>query len=621
MEKNMENNKLASEIYNQFENATSFIDNLNLRKEIARCINFYEGRQWNMDDDIADFPKIVLNIIKQIGQVRGSGLQENTYSFLVDSSNEKSVRKIQDFMKRLHFKLKMREKDRKIIKDVYKKGTGISYFYWDAQGRDILSKSGGKLKAELVDIRRFRVADPYIQDLQEQEWVAFVSRERIDALIRQYDLDEESLSEDGEDYTTLTEKPVYDDVKKNLAFVNVYTKFYRNNEGQVFYIITTKDVVLDGPAPLNPFYKSKNDEEQPNTTSLQDNKKTNDKLEEAVFNLYPFASLVFDERDNCFYGIPGILENIETQKSINQHFSVYDKGIQDNVLGGFVMRRGILGDQELTTDNGQIIELDMMPNENWSNLFGRIPVNNIPTDALNYSQNLLGVVKSVNGATNVQIGQSDYSGQSGKQTQMLIERARENTTDLAQTFNDFKVRQAEIMFLFAKFFYDNEPFVVIEHGKDSNTVVADYKKEPFNGNEFLDDDVDFNIQVTPSQQMSEASLMQILSLSIQTGKIELFDYVDMVPEGYFPNRLELKKKLQQGNMVIMKQMEQKNEQLTEIIQTMTKEFNKFRKDLENFDVVVKENQNLKNMLVEMAAKNIGMDKEQTKKIVEKTQEQ
>ena len=46
------------------------------------------------------------------------------------------------------------------------------------QSRHLMSKSG-RLKAEVIDIRNFRVADPYIQDVQEQEWVIFVTlRER-----------------------------------------------------------------------------------------------------------------------------------------------------------------------------------------------------------------------------------------------------------------------------------------------------------------------------------------------------------------------------------------------------------------------------------------------------------
>ena len=245
--------------------------------------------------------------------------------------------------------------------------------------------------------------------------------------------------------------------------------------------------------------------EEPNSTSLQDGKEIKN-YPDVAFTLYPFASLVFDERDNCFYGIPAVLEYIETQKSVNKHFSVYDKGLDDAVLGGYVYRNGVLGEQEITADNGQTIGLDMQVGERWNDVFGKIPTNNIPSDALNYSINLLGVLRNVTGTTNVAIGQADYSGQSGKQTQMLMDRAKENTTDLAQAFNDFKVDQVEIMFMFAKFYYDNEPFVEIEHGKDDNRIIGDYTgKNSFNGNEYQKDDVQFDLQVSPSQALSEAT--------------------------------------------------------------------------------------------------------------------
>ena len=70
---------LAYQLYEQFQNGTAFIDGLELRKDIKRCINFEAGKQWNMDEDVEDFPKITLNVVKQIGKVRKSGILQNEY--------------------------------------------------------------------------------------------------------------------------------------------------------------------------------------------------------------------------------------------------------------------------------------------------------------------------------------------------------------------------------------------------------------------------------------------------------------------------------------------------------------------------------------------------------------
>ena len=615
--KNTEVNKSAQTISDQFKNASGFLTQLSLFKDIERSINFYEGRQWNMDADISEYPKIVLNIIKQIAQVKHSGILGNNYAFLVDSDSPLSTRKIEAFLKRLHYQMKIKRKDRKILKDVFKKGTGIMYFYWDKDTRSIMSKSGGRLKAEVIDIRNFRVADPSILEIQEQEWVAFATRERIEALEAQFPKVKGKLVADADLNTVGTQKEPYDeDVKKQ--FVTVYTKFFRNEDGEVCFIKATDTEILEKETFLNPTYNGKKKEE-PNSTSLQDGKEIKN-YPDVAFTLYPFASLVFDERDNCFYGIPAVLEYIETQKSVNKHFSVYDKGLDDAVLGGYVYRNGVLGEQEITADNGQTIGLDMQVGERWNDVFGKIPTNNIPSDALNYSINLLGVLRNVTGTTNVAIGQADYSGQSGKQTQMLMDRAKENTTDLAQAFNDFKVDQVEIMFMFAKFYYDNEPFVEIEHGKDDNRIIGDYTGENlFNGNEYQKDDVQFDLQVSPSQALSEATLTEILGLSVQSGQIDISDYIDLIPDGYFPNRVELKHKLQQGTLAIMKQMEAKLQQAEQVMQQMAQQYNKtmeeYTKKIHTVDNVIRENQALKEMLANIESKKIEKNKEVAKKII------
>lgn len=615
--KNTEVNKSAQTISDQFKNASGFLTQLSLFKDIERSINFYEGRQWNMDADISEYPKIVLNIIKQIAQVKHSGILGNNYAFLVDSDSPLSTRKIESFLKRLHYQMKMKRKDRKILKDVFKKGTGILYFYWDKDTRSIMSKSGGRLKAEAIDIRNFRVADPSILEIQEQEWVAFATRERIEALEAQFPKVKGKLVADADLNTVGTQKEPYDeDVKKQ--FVTVYTKFFRNEDGEVCFIKSTDTEILEQETFLNPTYNGKKKEE-PNSTSLQDGKEIKN-YPDVAFTLYPFASLVFDERDNCFYGIPAVLEYIETQKSVNKHFSVYDKGLDDAVLGGYVYRNGVLGEQEITADNGQTIGLDMQVGERWNDVFGKIPTNNIPSDALNYSINLLGVLRNVTGTTNVAIGQADYSGQSGKQTQMLMDRAKENTTDLAQAFNDFKVDQVEIMFMFAKFYYDNEPFVEIEHGKDDNRIIGDYTgKNSFNGNEYQKDEVQFDLQVSPSQALSEATLTEILGLSVQSGQIDISDYIDLIPDGYFPNRVELKHKLQQGTLAIMKQMEAKLQQAEQVMQQMAQQYNKtmeeYTKKINTVDNVIRENQALKEMLANIESKKIEKNKEVAKKII------
>jgi hypothetical protein len=595
---NYNDKDIVYQVHQEFEHATSFTDSINLRRDIKRCVNFEQGNQWNMDDDVKDFPKITLNIIKQIGKVRKSSILQNEYGYLVQTNDLKSVRKIQDFLKHLSEKLKLKAKDLKAVNDTFTKGTGVIYFYWDADKVSFLSKSGGCLRAEVIDIRRFRVADPYIQDLQDQEYVIFVSRERLDSIKAKYGVE---VPPTAEDYTHETEKHVTSENPKQ-DFTNVYTKFYRNDEGQVFFVITTETHLLKSPTALNPFYEGSS-KEAPNTMSTMDEIKEK-KLAKEVFGMYPFASLVFDERDNSFYGIPGALEIIETQKSINQHFSVYDKGIQDNVLGGFLHKRGVLGEQEITTENGQILQLDLLPGENWQNVFGRIPVNNIPTDALNYSSNLLGVVRQVSGASNVQIGSADYAGQSAKQTQMLLQRAQQNSNDNALIFNEYKKEQAKLMFLFSKFFYDNEDFAVVEHGYMKDNMRTYEGAEKFDGTKYAGKDVMIDIRVGPAPSFSEFSSMELLGMMVQSGQAPLEVYLTNLPDGYVNNKQELLDLIKNNSQQQIQQLQQQLQQAQQVMEQMSKAYQETQKEIGNVDVVVQENMRLKTMIADLSSQAI-----------------
>ena len=128
-----EPDKQARKIYDEFKNGEAFKNSIDLDKAINRSVMFENGFQWKMDQDIEEFRKITLNIIKQIKQVHQSNILQNEYSYLVNSTNFESIRKIQDFLKFLSMKLRLRILDLKALNDDFTKGTAIMYFFWDTQ--------------------------------------------------------------------------------------------------------------------------------------------------------------------------------------------------------------------------------------------------------------------------------------------------------------------------------------------------------------------------------------------------------------------------------------------------------------------------------------------------------
>ncbi len=573
---------------------------LNLETEITRSINFVEGRQWTNASGTEDYPKIVLNYLKQIMKVRQAGILQNDYSFLVNTLRFEDTRKIQYFLKHLYNENRITKKNIKVIADNFKKGTSGLYFYWDNDARSTLSNKAGRLKSEVFDIRQLVVADPEIQDIQEQEWLIYTIREKVGALKYKYPEKEEYIFPDGHNPNAGTQREQTGvDVDDELT--SVYIHYYRNKDGQVCYTIHTEYCMLEEETALNPGYKSKDLEEVPNTLSNNDEKEEI-KYDERVFGLYPFAVYVMDERDNIFYGVPGAYELIEAQKSINAHFSTYDYALAQNVLGGFVMRKGVLGEQEITTDNAQIIELDVLPNEDIKKAFGRIPVNNVPSDSLNYGNILVSNMRAATGSTNVQTGQADYSNQTARATEMLLARARENSGDYAILFEEYMKDIGQIMFMFSKFYYENEEFNITEHGNTKDT----YINETFNGNEYQNEQINFDIQVSPSNSFNESVLQQLAMMSVQTGNLKMLSVLKMLPYNTFPSYQELLGELQKEDttQAIMQKQEETIKEMQKVMQQMATEYQKSQEMLATMDTVVEENLRLKEDMAKVYASAI-----------------
>lgn len=595
--------KKTERVHTLFQNGQSYKRSIHLMRDIERSINFVEGRQWTNQNGTEDYPKITLNYLKQIMKVRQAGILQNNYAFLVNTLKFEDTKKIQYFLQYLYNTLNIRKKNLKVVADNFKKGTSGLYFYWDNEKRAMLSETQGNLKAEVFDIRNLVVADPEIQDIQEQEWLIYSFREKVGALKEKYPNFKDEIYPDGYNELKDTQKEqAGEDMDDELA--SVYVHYFRDEIGEVCYSIHTENLELQSAEYLNP-YREGNKKEKPNTLSTQDKKEDNEEYD-AIFGLYPFAVYVMDERDNIFYGLPGAYELIEAQKSINAHFSTYDYAISQNVLGGFVMKRGVLGDQEITTDNAQILELDMLPNERLSDVFGRMPVNNVPGDALNYSGVLGNNLRAVSGATNVQMGQADYSNQTAKATAMLLERARENTSDYAILFEEYMTDIAHVMFMFAKFYYDRKEFNIVEHGNEKDTNIEFTDDQAFIGDDYTMDFMDFKIQVSPSESFNETILQQLAMMSVQTGNLKMLSVLKMLPYNTFPSFKELKDELQKEDMTqqIIKAQEEQLVEAQKVMQQMSMEYKKMEEKMFVMDNIVRENLRLKEEMATVYNKSI-----------------
>ena len=70
-----------------------------------------------ISEDVSDFPKITLNIIKQIGKVRQSNILQNEYGFWLALMTKRAFVKFKIFLKYLHEVCGIKKKDLKVLAD------------------------------------------------------------------------------------------------------------------------------------------------------------------------------------------------------------------------------------------------------------------------------------------------------------------------------------------------------------------------------------------------------------------------------------------------------------------------------------------------------------------------
>jgi hypothetical protein len=187
-------------------------------------------------------------------------------------------------------------------------------------------------------------------------------------------------------------------------------------------------------------------------------------------------------------------------------------------------------------------------------------------------------------------------------------------------FNEFKREEAEIMFLFSKFFYDNEDFSVVDHGFKQDNITTYEGMNKFNGQDYMGKDVMIDIKVGPAASFSEFSSVELLGLMVQSGQAPLEVYISNLPDNYVNNKQELLNMLRNNSQKQIQQLQQQLEQSKMIMDQMNKQYQKTQKDMQNIDTVIQENARLKSMMAEITAKMYEQNSSQAQKNAEMTKE-
>ncbi|MBQ3019137.1 MAG: hypothetical protein IJD77_00940 [Clostridia bacterium] len=602
------NEEQVTSLWQDFEHAKSYQENLSLHSQIPINVDFYEGRQWPAKTtETKDIPRPVVNIVKFITRNKKASIVGAPVSIVFTSNRNPSLaQKLTEFNKTIENEMEMDDIRNKKVQEGIVKGTSVVHYYWDSEARGELGDFEGGVRAEIIDPLNTFFANPQEQDEQKQKWIMIASRVEISAakemMSDEYKANKELvLPDDADSHYT-------DEVEQDGSkLCTVLTRYYRQ-DGEVYYERAVKSTMLHDGIPMTPVTSQIDDENREKLNDnysddkmddgedkLQDLPKEHDGKSEKKFSLYPISVYNYEPREKSIYGIGEVEGIIPNQKALNFIFSMQLLSIQNLAMGKWIVKKGALK-QRINNAPGQIIT-DYTPyGVKGISRSDEPPISNAP---MQFSEMLIANTRVVTGSTEVMTGEAQSSGQSGQAIANLQAQALKPIQELRERFLRSCKKEAKIIKQFYELFYEGKKFEY--KNKDDQFV-----EEEFSGVEMNDTIFDISIEAGAGTPYSETLVISLLTEYLQAGYIDYETYLELLPAQVASFKATLLKKVKEGTTA---QLKQTQEQLTALqeqvqqyqayIEQLAKQLQAQGKTVDSVERVVNENRRLNATLAEL----------------------
>ena len=475
-----------------------YFERTNLKDYVQECQRFYNGNQWpdNNDDNMI---RTQINIISYGSNSKASKINGTPQYITFTSNNGTDCTHLQRFDEYNLKKLQETTFNFQTILDSLNNGTANTYFRWDEDDTSYKGIYKGGLVQEQTDVLRFAVANPYIENIQNQKWVMFWYKAEIEAvrdLIKRDNKEEEKrlrkmVIPDG---VEAMNNPEYNEDSISHGLVTVYVRYFRIN-GEVYHTMSTKNVdIYEYPRALSPIankslkprikelieehkkelekqYKNYDEEEKyykildykidyedliSQITSHESFEEEAYKKIKEKFNLYPFARLVLYKINNSYYGRSDIKDRIPSQKAINFNLSMMSKCIENNAYNKIFVKDGALNGQEITNEPGQVLTDYTKMTNGWGIKFAESQP--LPNGVADFTDRMIDMVRTFGGFNQVMDGSITNQNISGYALQQQIKQSNSTIEQQQQIFWAYLQDKAAIRLLFYKFYVDEATY-------------------------------------------------------------------------------------------------------------------------------------------------------------------
>jgi len=598
----MDKEQKITQIWERYQNSSSYLDVLGLTDKIPKCVKYYEGNQWPAATErTKSLPRPVINITKYVARNKKAGVLSTPVKIMFNAEDGTDTKIINVWHEYIEKELRMKDIDSRAVEEGAKKGTYVYHYYWnpDKEGYDATAQGGAEV--ELLEPLNVRVANPLDYDEQKQKWIIIVSREELDAIkdiAKAEGIDPDLVTTDQSDSSYMEEE------QKGTDYVTVLTQ-YTKVDGQVYFEKSTKEVIFQKKRPLTPDVQGamaklsegeehESKEEDEAETGLAGTKSDIENKNEYKFNLYPIVIGNWEYRDKSIYGIGEVETLIENQDIINRNIAYQIKARRDMSLGGWMKKKGALQEGETISNAPNQIITDHTQGNDWG--IKPIPVNNIPQDGMQYVDALMTLIRTTTGATEVMSGEVIGSNMSGAAISALQSQARMPLEELRQRFWRVKEKQALILMLFYRIFYTKRSFTVYEYGDDGKKHNVKYQFDP---SQIQNKKFDVVATAGAGTTYSEITRLQLLENLASSGQITLEELIDMAGDELLGDKEELLEKIRLRKQSQIVMLTQENEQMKLQLQQAAEVMSEQNKAVAQASQLVNTNRNLNMTILEL----------------------
>ena len=400
------------------------------------------------------------------------------------------------------------------------------------------------------------------------------------------------------------------------------TRYFRVG-GEVYYEKATKSAIINKPTPLAPDVEAamkylgfeSEDGEEP-TEDAPNNSLPDGKDGEALQTerikapLYPIVVGSYEYREGSIYGIGEVEGLIPNQKAVNFQFAMSLLNSQELAWGKFIVLPNALKGQVITNEPGQVLT----DHTGTGKGIAKMQEQTIHGEPTKLATEMIQLTRSVTGASEVMSGEVVSASMSGAAIAQLQAQASQPIEELADNFRIVKEKQGKVVAQFLKLFYierefsyeSDEPMldemgnpVMDQLGRPMRESVK--RSAVFSSSEYANVDFDVVAEAVAGTKSSAAGDIQLLEALFSQGKISFKTFIKLYPEDALSNKQEILRVAEEEEAGSLSSMAAEIEQLKAQIEQYDIVVKEQQKTVDNVVSIIQENNNLKKLLAQLFA--------------------